>query len=736
MAAALALPLAALPLHADRAAGAAADDRYPYVIRGTVTDEAGEPLPGAAVRLAGTTFAAGTDTRGAFSISVRELKPYTLHVSYVSHEPADTTVVPAAGGTGQPLVIRLVQASNPLNEVMVTGQFLEKPLKDAPVLTRVVTQKDIEALNPQSFEQLLQYELPGLQIGYNSMSQLPEITYMGMEGEYVLFLVDGERVSGEGADHNVDFTRFNVDDIERIEVIKGSQSTLYGSNALGGVINVITKSATQPVTANLAARYAGADGQKYTGSAGIKRGRLTSYTSLSYRARDTYSVADAGDDAQQTTVWGYEVWDVTQKLGYTCSERMSVDLKGSYYHNQRDRRTGYNYQDNFSDYALNGRVKYLLAEGQQLVLSYVFDNYKKDKDFFLSGNTRTDYRNRTHQPRLTYTGNFGQHTVSAGAEGYFEYLKHYMMADSGAVKGNSAAIFAQEDWQALDNLDLVVGVRADWHEDYAWHFTPKVSLLYRPWDPLAVRAGYAQGFRSPTLKELHQEYDMGGLGWLMLYGNENLEPETSNQVSLSLEYTQGGLNASLSAAHNRFRNKITYMSLGDGSSDMRYENADKAYTTSVEAIVRYHFRFGLTLTGSYAFTDDYEDVAGYNTSYVRPHTATFNVLFARKFGKVSTNFSFNGQWGSAFDRYDISTADDGTVASATATHYGPRLMCSLNAGVKLPAGVSLNLGAENLFNHKDKASESGLQVPDNGARLVATMTLDLVKIGQLFREKD
>lgn len=96
-------------------------------------------------------------------------------------------------------------------------------------------------------ETLLQYELPGIQFNYNSMSKLPEITYQGMSGEYLLFLVDGERISGEGSDHNPDFSRFNIDDIERIEVVKGAQSTLYASNALGAVINIITKSANRPL---------------------------------------------------------------------------------------------------------------------------------------------------------------------------------------------------------------------------------------------------------------------------------------------------------------------------------------------------------------------------------------------------------------------------------------------------------------------------------------------------------
>lgn len=707
------------------------DKRYPYVIEGVVVDDTGEPVPGATVRIAGTTLGAGTNTQGEFCIRMKDNQSCTLQVSFVGYTPVERTVTPAVEGK-QTIKIVLNTATNSLDEVVVTGQFIEKPLKDVPVLTRVVSQKDIQALNPQSFEQLLQYELPGVQISYNSMSQLPEITYMGMDGEYILFLIDGERVSGEGADHNVDFTRFNVDDIERIEVIKGSQSTIYGSSALGGVINIITKSASKPFTGNLNARYAGSNGQKYTGSAGFKRNRLTSYTSLTYRTRDTYSIGDEDEDgaSSTTTVYGYSIWDVMQKLGYTFNERLSIDLKGTYYHNERDKRTGYLYQDFFSDYAINAKVKYLIAESQQLVLSYTFDNYKKDKDYYIAGRTSTDYRNRTHTPRIDYTGTFGQHTVSIGSEGYFEYLKHYFMPDSSSVTGNSVAIYAQEDWKVKENFNVVVGVRADWHEKYAWHVTPKVSLLYRPWKPFAIRAGYSQGFRSPSLKELYQEYDMGGLGIFMLYGNENLKPETSHQVSLSMEYNRNGLYLSASAAHNRFRNKISYQYLNDGTNNLRYENAEKARTTSVETIARYNFNFGLTVTGSYAFTDDYEDTAGYNTSYVRPHTATFNLLYSRKFGNIGTNISLNGQWACPFDRYSVSTSDDGEV-TVTKYTYGSRTMCSLNAGVKLPRGISLNVGLDNLFNHKDKSTESGLQVPQKGISVIGTINLNLEEMFKL-----
>ena len=116
--------------------------------------------------------------------------------------------------------------------------------------------------------------------------------------------------------------------------------------------------------------------------------------------------------------------------------------------------------------------------------------------------------------------------------------------------------------------------------------SPKLSAMYRfPSLHTTLRAGYSQGYRTPSLKELYSEYDMGGLGWFIIYGNKDLKAEKSRQLSLSAEYTKGGLNASVSGYYNTFRDKIDLLQTDDG--DMKYFNTDNARTTVFEAILRY-----------------------------------------------------------------------------------------------------------------------------------------------------
>ncbi len=126
-----------------------------------------------------------------------------------------------------------------LDEVVVTGTRTPKFLKDTPIQTRVITSADIAKLDATNVQDLLQQELPGVEFSY-SMNQRTHLNFSGFGGQSILFLVDGERLAGETMD-DVDFTRLTMDNVERIEIVKGAASALYGSSASGGVINIITK---------------------------------------------------------------------------------------------------------------------------------------------------------------------------------------------------------------------------------------------------------------------------------------------------------------------------------------------------------------------------------------------------------------------------------------------------------------------------------------------------------------
>ena len=140
-----------------------------------------------------------------------------------------------------------------LEPIVVTATHSPKTLKDAPVVTRLITPHDIKITDATNIQDMLTQEIPGLEFGF-AMSQETSLNMSGFGGNAVLFLVDGERLSGETMD-NTDYSRLNLDNVGRIEIVKGASSALYGSNAVGGVVNIISRENLEPWTANANTRY-------------------------------------------------------------------------------------------------------------------------------------------------------------------------------------------------------------------------------------------------------------------------------------------------------------------------------------------------------------------------------------------------------------------------------------------------------------------------------------------------
>ena len=710
-----------------------------YIIKGVVMTANGEPLAGASIVVEGTNINCGSNSKGEFSLNVQKDKVYKLRVSYLGYTPRSITV-PASGHP--PLKIKLQPSETALNELVVTGSRYERQLKDVPVITRVISREEIETVNPVDFTTLLEYTLPGIQFYYNTMSQVPEITYQGMDAKAVLFLLDGERISGESGDSNIDYSRFNINDIERIEVVRGAASTLYDSRAIGGVINIITKKSVRPFTASMHTRYAGKKGQSYSASAGVNLHRFSSLTSFGWRKRDSYLVKDeqgkqkeiinpdgsvtkSKTDPVAFNIYGYSIMDISQKLSYNFSDRFTGSARISYYTNKRDKYDNARYYQRYRDLILSGKLKWQFADNQNLDLSYIRDNYIKD-NVYVDDDERV-YGNVNSTIRLYYTGMFGKHTLSGGVDLLREDMKHHFMKDTATVHMNQYSFCLQDDWQLTDKMNVVVGVRGDKGGSYRLHFTPKVSVLYRPLKTITLRAGYSQGYRIPNLKELYQEFNMGGMG-IMMYGNKDLKPEEGTQISASVEYDYKGLNLSVSTYHNRYKNKISYEYISPGKSwNMKYVNALNVKTTGVEVTANYKLPFGLRFSGGYSYVYDYDERDGYNMSWVRPHSARLSSVYKHRFGKTTESVAFNTSWVSSITRYAYSSSDK----TYTKTKYDPRTLCSLNLRSELPRGIAIGLMVDNIFNYRDKAVDSAVQLPENGRTFVATVSVNIADMFKL-----
>lgn len=202
-------------------------------VSGRIVDKKNkQALSNVNVRFQGTTIGTTTDDNGNFHISGVTEGEYVLGASLVGYEPKNQKI--AVFSDVSNLLIEINEQSVEMDQVVVTASRTERDLKNVPIAVQVINSKTIEKMQVSTMRDLLEYELPG--IDFKNNGGYANINMLGFGGKYVLFLIDGERMAGESFD-NIDYNRINMENIERIEIIKGASSSLYGSNAVGGVIN-------------------------------------------------------------------------------------------------------------------------------------------------------------------------------------------------------------------------------------------------------------------------------------------------------------------------------------------------------------------------------------------------------------------------------------------------------------------------------------------------------------------
>lgn len=205
-----------------------------YSIKGLVTDNENRPMPGAHILVSGTSLGVASAPDGSFLIDNLPSGTYTLNTSFAGYNTEYITIqVPSE----EPVLINLRPAVYNINQIVVTGTRNPKPLKDSPVLTQVLTTGSLEAADMPEVATALENTLPGIEFSYGAYGS--NINMFGLSGNYVLFLRDGNRLAGEN-NGNIDYGRLTLLGTDRIEIVRGASSVLYGSNAMAGVVNIIS----------------------------------------------------------------------------------------------------------------------------------------------------------------------------------------------------------------------------------------------------------------------------------------------------------------------------------------------------------------------------------------------------------------------------------------------------------------------------------------------------------------
>ena len=621
-----------------------------------------------------------------------------------------------------------------MEQVVVTGTRTPKLLANTPVLTKLITASDIAKADATNLRDLLQQVLPGVEFSY-AMNQQVHMNFSGFGGQSMLILVDGERLAGETMD-DVDFSRLCMDNVDHIEIVKGAASALYGSNAAGGVINIITKNGIRPFALNLNARLGRHHEQRYGLSWQQGAGRWSNLLTVNRNRSDNYDVHNGDNPVTRVvaTIYGDATWNFKEQLSYRPSEKLSLTGRAGYFYRQLVRTS--ETPERYRDFSGGLRGIWKPDTHNSLDLSYAFDQYDKSDYQRITRLDIRDYSNVQNSLRLLYNHTFGSDDVlSLGADYMHDYLFNTNL-EGRTRRQDSFDAFAQYDWNVNRQWEAVGALRYDYFSDgRILRLTPKVSVRYQPVRNLNFRASYGMGFRAPTLKEKYYNFDMAGI-WIV-EGNPALKPEVSHNFNLSADYTHRHYNFTLAAYYNRIRDKIAtgapfYKNPSDRIPHLPYLNLDDYSVSGGEATAQARWPNGLTARLSYAYTHERrpkdKNSNAVNNQYIpaRKHSMTGHIDWDRQFSAAyGLNIGLDGRFLSAVDNQEFVDYYDISKGIRT-IHYPAYALFKLSLVQRIGKAVKASVILDNLFNYKPEYYYLNCPLTD-GTNLMVGLSVDVDK---------
>ncbi|WOT04904.1 TonB-dependent receptor domain-containing protein [Shewanella youngdeokensis] len=517
-------------------------------------------------------------------------------------------------------------ATNEMEVMVVTANKSGVSLLKAPASMSVVTKEDIK-LNTSVDVMDAVRQTPGITFQGRSTGGRQAMSIRGMDSDKTMFLVDGRRTLGSDnvfGHSNFQYNWLPMSAVESIEVVRGPLSALYGSDALGGVVNVRTKPIPEQWSGSVSARTGFAEGDggdELNGSVHLagplsdNLGMLLSYT---------YSQADEVMEKENPSISELEdkeSQNVFGRLSYLPSEnhRLNVDF------GLTDEVRFFNTASYLSTYDIDKSMYSVGYEGQ-------FDNFDLNLGAYHAQmeqiNSRTNGSTPSNPQLLknsTVDASIGfdinpQHQMLVGTELRQETLEHPDIA-GGKKDIQFLAAFAQDEWLLSDNLTATVGLRWDEHENFGSEISPRAYLVYTINDNWLMKGGYSHGFRAPTVKQSSPEYRFTSSTMKYEYmGNADVSPETSENYELNLTYSSNRASVAVTAYYNEIDDLIDSVCVSNCSGDAdytsdepqlkTYENIEQAMTRGIETEIDVDLTEKWAFKVSYAYLDTENKTTG------------------------------------------------------------------------------------------------------------------------------
>ncbi len=532
-----------------------------------------------------------------------------------------------------------------LDEVIVTATRTERQLSSLPLPVTLVGKEQLQQTGVIRLNEILSEQTGIIMVPDFTVGGQEGVQIQGISSDYVLVLIDGVPVVGRSSG-NLDLSRLAVGNIKQIEVVKGPSSSLFGSEALGGVINIITeKPSSDSISGNASHRAESFNGQNTTVSLGQQLNRV-GYSffadRLSTDGFDLSPVLEGQTNApfSSYTLHGRVFFDASEKLSFFGSARYfqrDFDV---------DPNTSAEEEGNLHIRADHDPSDKVTFQYELYYTNYVTDELSVDPidDTVLFQN---DFDQRLLRPEVRFSYQLSRKgTLTSGVGVNFEKLSRTLFADD--VSFDSQYAFTQYDYQPTKKLNVIVGARFDNHSEYNSQFSPKLSVRYQVTDELALKGSVGSGFKAPDFRQLYldftnalgggysvfgKEVEVVGIQRLADAGNiltdsngdlalqvppedlgEPLSAESSVGYNLGLSCTAGGFKGSVNAFRNDFKDLIDTQVIAtksNGANVFGYINRARVYFQGVELDMSYRLLENLRVSAGYqllyAYDKDIED---------------------------------------------------------------------------------------------------------------------------------
>lgn len=684
-----------------------------------IDSETGKPVQGANIRVEHSLSGTSANSKGEFTISnLPQQESYKLSVTHVSYLPVTVTT-----GADNSIIIKMQESYINLGQVVVTGTGTHRRMTNSPVPIQVITAKDIENAGATSLEEALTRLSPNITTMTNGMGTFLNLN--GMSQDYMIILENGHRLGGDER-----MARIGTGNIKRIEIQSGAASALYGSEAIGGVINIITDDSKNGIGASSYTHYTSHGRFTQTVDADVSQGRLSSYTTYQRKEADNWQVNDIDEEGNKTgrpMSMGYRSDNLSQRFTYAVTDKLNLSVRGNYndYETRRPesatyfKKSGgdfketqaYTYNMSHRTWLYGLSADYMINSAAYIEADFYSDNFRSSYRYFsksgsfLPGDEQV--RKETAYYDGTLKGIFKPNDMNKLSVG-MEYINEQLDSESDNISRESmftAAAFVQDELSLTDDIQAVAGVRYLYNGNFRSHATPNVSLMYKPGN-FRFRAAWSAGYRAPTLSQIYAT-DQAKSTSRATVGNPALKPEKSRSASLNAEFSNQRLSVSVTGMVNNVTDMINYRVLSDAEiSAMGYDdlhaqfstirqrsNIDEAHIKSLSANANVYVGAGFTLGGGYILTDSKAISDGKETPVDKSvkHSGNVNARWDHNWGDYHLNVNLNGhiqseRWSSTYgyapgySQWDLNT---------THTFYVEDFI------------LEPGLGIENIFNERD-----------------------------------